>query len=262
MVQPRVAARSAPVEVIRVLILGGTAEARAVARQLVGDGYHVTTSLAGRVSSPALPEGHVRIGGFGGIGGLMAYLVRERVAVLVDATHPFASTMTQHALEAATMTGIPLLRLARPGWTNHALADKWHWVDDHNAARVTAESLGTLPFLTTGRQTLGHYAQWTNLKVLIRVVEPPSSDLPRRWQVILDRGPYTLDGELALLARHTVDVVVTKNSGGTYTEAKLLAAQRLGIPVVVVRRPPTPAGLTCVESAKAARQWINHVAGG
>lgn len=238
-----------------VLILGGTAEARALAEALVGEGVDVTSSLAGRVRDPKLPVGEVRIGGFGGVDGLTAYLREHRVTHVVDATHPFAAQMRRHALDAAARAGVPLVRLARPGWSGHPDAGSWHWVDTYDDARVRAEELGVRPFLTTGRQTLEHFASWTDRDVVVRVVVE-LDEVPSRWTVVQDRGPYTRDGEIAVMREHAVDVLLTKDSGGGYTAAKLDAARELGVPVVVVRRPPDPEGLASVTEIEEVRRWL------
>ncbi|GAB2686502.1 cobalt-precorrin-6A reductase [Thalassiella azotivora] len=240
----------------QVLLLGGTAEARALADLLVGDGLPVVSSLAGRVSRPRLPRGEVRVGGFGGVEGLRAYLRDHGVAAVVDATHPYARRMSAHA--AAACTGVPLLRLARPGWTGPATAC-WHRVPDHDAAARVAADLGRRPVLTVGRQPLPHYAPVLGgHPALVRVVEPPD-DVPRAWTIVRDRGPYALGSEERLLRGHGADVLVTKDSGGAYTWPKLEAAAGLGVPVVVVDRPEPPVGVACVDGVPAARAWVHHV---
>lgn len=236
----------------RVLLLGGTAEARELADALVAAGVDVVSSLAGRVSRPRMPVGEVRVGGFGGAEGLARALVAGGFSHLVDATHPFATRMTANAAAAAESAGVPCVRLARPGWAGHADASSWHWVGDHEEARVRAEALGAgKPLVTTGRQTLGHYAAWAGRDVVVRVVEPLEDPAPARWTVLLDRGPYEVDGERALLRENGIDVLLTKDSGGDYTAAKLVAARELGVPVVVVRRPVGPPGMTEVDSVDA-----------
>ena len=231
-----------------VLVLGGTAEARALALGLEAGGVRFVSSLAGRVSRPRLPVGDVRVGGFGGVDGLVQYLTDHAVTAVVDATHPFAATMTLHAAQACAQTRTPLVRLARPGWAAHPDASTWTWVVSHDEARAVAEELGRRPFLTTGRQTLAHYAGWTDRDVLVRVVEPLETAPPARWTVVEDRGPYAVEAEIALLRTHRVDVLLTKDSGGVYTSAKLTAASELGVPVVVVERPPPPPGVLAVSS--------------
>ena len=240
-----------------VLVLGGTAEARALARALVDQGRPVVSSLAGRVSAPALPMGEVRIGGFGGAAGLQQFLESARIAAVVDATHPFAARMSQHAVTAAAASGRPLIRLARPGWADHPRAQGWTWVADV-AAAVTATP-GRRPFLTTGRQSLEVFLAWADRSALVRVVDPPTFALPARWQLIRSRGPYGYDGERRLMLDHGTDVLVTKDSGGSYTSAKLDAAGDLGIEVVVIARPEPPTGVRSVTTVPDVLEWLATV---
>lgn len=241
---------------VRVLVLGGTAEARALAAALVAAGVDIESSLAGRVSRPRLPEGAVRIGGFGGAAGLAGYLRRSGVTHLVDATHPFAATMSTHAVEAGREVGVPVLRLARPGWVDREDAATWHWLSTLAEMRTTAERLGSRPFVSTGRQTLPAFESWFDRQVLVRVVEPLTDSPPPRWTVIEDRGPYAVDDERTLLSDHRIDVLLTKDSGGSYTSAKLLAAAELGVPVVVLARPPAEPGAVEVTSVEACVEWL------
>ncbi|MDH2424873.1 cobalt-precorrin-6A reductase [Sphaerisporangium sp. TRM90804] len=237
----------------RVLILGGTAEARALAAELAGPGVHVVSSLAGRVSDPRLPVGEVREGGFGGPDGLAAWLTARRVDALVDATHPFASRMTASAAEAARRTGVPLLVLRRPGW-REGPGDEWRRVPSLEAA---AELL-TAParvFLTTGRRSLQVFAGRPGVWLLARSVDPPEPPVPAGVHVLLDRGPYTVEGERALIREYRLDVLVTKDSGGAMTTAKLVAARELGLPVIMVDRPPLPEGLGLVGDVSTAAAW-------
>jgi precorrin-6A/cobalt-precorrin-6A reductase len=224
----------------RIVILGGTAEARQLAAALVADGVEVISSLAGRVSNPNLPAGRVRVGGFGGTDGLADFLRRQQAAALVDATHPFAATISRNAQQAATFTSTPLVRLERPGWRDHPRAGSWTWVANTAAAREAAQA-ARRPFLTIGRQSLTHFESWADRQVLVRLVDPPTSPLPQRWTVILSRGPYSYAGERRILAEHAIDVLITKDSGGTHTVAKLDAAGDLGIPTVIIARSEHPA---------------------
>jgi len=233
-----------------VLILGGTAEALALAAALVGAGRAVTSSLAGRVRDPAMPVGAVRVGGFStsrtdGVTGLADYLVEHRFGVVVDATHPFAATISAHAAAAAARAGVPLVRLVRPGWRDHPDADRWTWVDS-TAAAALAGAASRRPFLTTGRQSLEAFlrrAGWADKEVTVRVVDPPEIPLPARWRLIRSRGPYGYDDERELMDAAGTDLLVTKDSGGSHTAAKLAAARDLGVPVLVIARPPSPTGV-------------------
>jgi precorrin-6A/cobalt-precorrin-6A reductase len=240
----------------RVLILGGTAEARALAKALVEAGVRVVSSLAGRVRDPALPVGEVRVGGFGGAEGLAAWIGAHDVGAVVDATHPFASTMTAHAVAACSAAGVPLVVLRRPGWPPEP---GWVWADSVSDAAARLPSLGKRVFLTTGRTSLDAFAA-LDLEFLVRCVDPPAGPMPRRVRVLLSRGPFTVDGERALLREHGIDVLVTKDSGGSLTSAKLAAARVEGIQVLVVRRPPLPVGIEAVDTVEAAVAWLAVVA--
>ncbi|MEU6642472.1 cobalt-precorrin-6A reductase [Saccharomonospora sp. NPDC046836] len=242
----------------RVLILGGTSEARALAAELVTHGVPVVSSLAGRVSAPRLPEGEVRIGGFGGADGLADWLTRHGIIAVVDATHPFAQRISASAAAGTARAGVPLLRLHRPGW-QESPGDRWHWVDTLDDAAAVLPRLGTRVFLTSGRQGLAAFAGLRDLWFLARCVDPPTPPLPPRLEVVLSRGPYHVEEETALLREHRIDVLVTKDSGGSMTEAKLIAARRLGLPVVVIRRPARPAVPTVTEVATAVDWTLGWV---
>jgi precorrin-6A/cobalt-precorrin-6A reductase len=242
---------------VTILILGGTAEARQLATALAEDGADVISSLAGRVSSPSLPAGRVRVGGFGGVDGLADYLRREPVSAVVDATHPFAAKMTKNAVQAANLVGTPLVRLERPGWREHPRSHSWTWVADAAAARAAAES-ASRPFLATGRQSLRDFQAWADREVLVRLVDPPAASLPRGWKIILSRGPYGYAGERKILTEHGIDVILTKDSGGTHTIAKLDAAGDLGIPVVIIARPE-PAPVPLLRTVAEAAAWCRSL---
>jgi precorrin-6A/cobalt-precorrin-6A reductase len=239
-----------------LLILGGTAEARELAAELHAAGIAVTTSLAGRVARPRLPAGGVRIGGFGGPAALATWLTEHGVAAVVDATHPFAERITASAVTACERTGVPLLRLERPGWTQRA-GDRWQWVDDVEAA-ACAIPPGVRVLLTTGRQGLAAFAHRDDAWFLIRCVDAPQPPLPPHHELLLARGPYTLHSELALVDTHRIDLVVTKDSGGAHTIAKLDAARDRDLPVIVVRRPRRPDATQTVTTVDGALRWARR----
>lgn len=243
---PGPAARTLDAMSPHVLILGGTTEARRLAAALSArPGVRVTTSLAGRVTRPGPLAGEVRVGGFGGVEGLAAWLREQRVDALVDATHPFAATITANAARAAAAAGVPAVVLRRPGWRS-VPGDRWHPVPSLAAAADALPALGRRALLTTGRLDLAAFAHLTGVHFVARSVEPPEPPMPPDVHVLLARGPFTVADESALLRDHRIDVLVTKDSGGEATAAKLTAARELGLPVVIVRRPPLPDGVTAV----------------
>lgn len=220
---------------MRILILGGTAEARELAKRLVALGHDVTTSLAGRTSGPALPAGELRVGKFGGVPGLVGYLQAMRFDRLVDATHPYAGLISINAVAAARQSGIPLVRFMRPAWTEPEGA---HWVrvrDVANAAAALPHNATAL--ITTGHEGLEALLARDDCRLIVRLIEPPEFVVPRHVQLVLDRPPYSLAHELALFRRHDVTALVTKNSGGEQTAAKIEAARELGAQVIVIDRP-------------------------
>ncbi len=239
---------------MRILILGGTGEARELAAALVAAGTDVVSSLAGRVRQPRLPDGPVRVGGFGGVDGLAAFLRAEGITRVIDATHPFAGTITANAALAAAEAGVPLLVLRRPGWE----ADPdWESVADIRAAAETVRAWpGEGVFLTTGRRDLATFAADDRHEFLVRAVDPPEGPVPPRMTLILDRGPYTVGRESALMREHGIGLLVTKNSGGPMTAAKLTAARDLGVQVVMVTRPPLPPGSTVAATVPEALRWL------
>ncbi|WP_435604222.1 cobalt-precorrin-6A reductase [Streptomyces sp. bgisy130] len=239
-----------------VLILGGTTEARRLAAALAPESaLRVTTSLAGRVAAPRLPDGEVRIGGFGGPEGLARWLREHAVDALIDATHPFADTISHNAALAAATAHVPLLAVRRPGWVPGP-GDDWHQVTSLDEAAAALPALGSRIFLTTGRMGLAHFAHLTGPWFLVRSVDAPEPPHPPRMEVLLDRGPFTVEGERALLRAHRIDVLVTKDSGAAATAAKLTAAREAGIPVVVVRRPALPTGVPVAAHPAEALNWL------
>ena len=237
---------------MRILLLGGTGEARALAARL-HPARDIVSSLAGRVPDPALPVGPVRIGGFGGVDGLRQWLRDNDIGAVVDASHPFAATMTAHAATACAELGMPHLVLSRPAWDP---AGAVRVASDTDAAALIAERGFLRVFLTTGRSGVRPFTG-SEAWFLIRVVTPPDTDvLPRNHEVLLSRGPYGYDDECTLLRDNRIDVLVTKNSGGALTEAKLAAAKDLGVTVVMIERPPLPPGVTAVGTVDEAVTWV------
>lgn len=237
---------------MRILLLGGTSEARTLAARLHPD-VEVISSLAGRVPDPALPVGQVRIGGFGGVEGLRRWLRNHPADAVVDATHPYAATMTAHAAQVCAELGVPHLLLARPAWQP---GDAILVGSDTQAAKAVDDNGYSRVFLTTGRSGIAAFAA-LDAWFLIRAVTPPdTAELPRRHEVLLSRGPYRYDDELQLLREHRIDALVTKNSGGQMTRPKLDAAAALGVAVVMVDRPPLPAGVSTVATVDDAVAWV------
>lgn len=242
-----------------ILILGGTTEASALARLLAArPEIPALLSLAGRTRQPATPPIAHRIGGFGGIEGLTRFLAEHGVAAVVDATHPFADQISVHALAACRENDTPLLALRRPPWQAVA-GDRWTEVAD---AAEAARALGSTPrrvFLTVGRLELDAFLDAPQHDYLVRTVDPPDR-LPPRARLILARGPFAEDDERRLLVEARIEVVATKNSGGSATYGKIAAARALGLPVVLMRRPEAPE-VPAVETAEAAMAWIEGVVG-
>lgn len=223
------------------MILGGTTEARRLAEALQGkDGVAPILSLAGRTQNPTLPQIPYRIGGFGGIAGLISYLQAEAIGFVIDATHPFAEQMSAHAEAACGATGTALVSFSRPPWTRID-GDRWSEADTADAA---AQLIGDVPrrvFLTVGRLQLPAFEAAPLHDYLIRSIDPPkpAPRLPQH-RVILARGPFSLADEVALMRRERIDVLVTKNSGGDATYAKIAAARQLSLPVILMRQPQRP----------------------
>ena len=213
-----------------VLVLGGTREARELAARLVADGVEVVTSLAGRTEAPLLPPGDVRIGGFGGPEGLARWLQEHGVERVVDATHPFAERISASARAACSAAGVPLETVERAGYEERT-DDDWRWVD--SLAEAARAARGHRVLLTTGRLGLDAFAG-VDAWFLVRCITAPETPLPP-GELLLERGPFDLDGELDLIDRYNIDMVITKDSGGP--APKLEAARRRGLPVVIVRRP-------------------------
>ena len=244
-----------------VLILGGTTEGYALAGALAPrPGLRVISSLAGRTASPRHPPGEVRIGGFGGAAGLAAYLRAERITAVIDATHPFAARMGWNAAEACRDSGVPLLRLERPAWTQTP-GDHWDEVDDWDEAARLLATQSRRVLLALGRQELAPFAGLDHVWFLIRSVDAPNPMPPfAQAEVKLARGPFTLADERDLLRAHRIDTLVCKNSGGTATDAKLEAARALGVRVVMRRRPERPL-VRVVATVAEAVGWVESQEG-
>ncbi|MDJ0388978.1 cobalt-precorrin-6A reductase [Roseomonas sp. E05] len=243
---------------MRVLLLGGTTEGAALARALAGNSrVRARLSLAGATRAPRPQPLPTRIGGFGGVAGLVEYLRAECIGAVVDATHPFAAQMTRHAAEAAGRCGLPLLRVDRPAWLPQP-GDNWAEFPDMTSL---AAALGAAPrrvLLTVGQKELAPFraAPWHHY--VIRSVDPPAADvLPPDAEVLTATGPFALEDERALLRRHRIGLLVTKNSGGAATAAKLTAAREMGLPVRLLARPPAPEGLARVPDVAGALGWLH-----
>ena len=220
---------------MKILILGGTAEARELANRLVAEGHEVISSLAGRTQEPRLPQGGLRMGKFGGIPGLCAYLRAAGIERMVDATHPYAGQISINAVAAAQITGVPLLRYMRPPWEQQ-IGDDWITVE------TAAEAAAALPrnsevLLTTGHTGLEHFLERDDCRFVVRTIEAPAVELPAHARLLQARPPYSFDSEMALMQREGITHLVTKNSGGPQTESKLEAARRLGVKVIMIARP-------------------------
>lgn len=232
-----------------ILILGGTGEARQLAALLVGAGCRVTTSLAGATTWPLLPEGEVRVGGFGS-GGLERFIGARNIGIIADATHPFAAQMSAKAFAAARNCGIAYVRLERPAW-QPAHGDCWR------PAKTVDEAVDLLPegakvFLTIGRKSIAPFIRRADLSGMIRSIEPVDGALPPGWKALVERPPFSLGHELALLRDHAIGMLVSKNSGGMQTAAKLTAARELQLPVVMIERPQKPEAATASSAEEAA----------
>ncbi len=241
----------------RLLILGGTGDAAKLAAQAaLLQGVEVITSLAGRTRRPVTPSGRVRIGGFGGDAGLVDYMREQRIDLLIDATHPFAAHISFHAATAAHACGLPHLLLVRPAWEPIA-GDHWIAVESIAAAVSILPSVAQRVFLTIGRQDLAAFALLKNLWFLMRMIDPPTPDTPvPPGLLLLERGPFTLEDERELLKTYAIGAIVSKNSGGHATYAKMTAARELALPVVMVQRPPIPVGGEQVTDVEEALAWL------
>jgi precorrin-6A/cobalt-precorrin-6A reductase len=240
----------------RLLIVGGTGDAvQLAARAIDLPGLAVITTLAGRTTNPHTVAGTVRIGGFGGEAGLVEYLQAEKIDFIVDATHPFAAQMSWQVAGAATKVGIARVMLVRPAWTR-SLEDSWIEVDSIAAAVKAIPASAERIFVTIGRQQLAPFAILTNKWCLMRSIDPPAPSIPLPpGQLLLDRGPFSLERERELLTEYRIQAIVSKNSGGDATYAKIIAARELGLPVIMVQRPIVPEG-EFVADVAGAIEWL------
>jgi precorrin-6A/cobalt-precorrin-6A reductase len=243
---------------IRLLILGGTGDAAELSAKVANiPGIEAIASLAGRTREPILPVGNIRVGGFGGAAGLAEYLRQMQIDVLIDATHPFASQISENAAVAAREVGIPHLMLVRRPWEKVA-GDRWIEVDSTSAAADVLENQAKRVFLTVGRQELAAFAHLQDIWFLMRMIDPPSADaLVPPGVILCDRGPFTLAQEREILIQHHIDTIISKNSGGNATYAKIIAARELGVQVVMVKRPPVPPGEQLAD-VDAAVKWLKE----
>ncbi len=240
----------------RLLILGGTGDAVKLAALMATlPNLATITSLAGRTTTPSNIVGEVRIGGFGGATGLIDYLQAMQIDLTIDATHPFAAQISTHAAQAAAAVGIAHLLLVRPAWSP-VTGDRWIEVDSIERAVTAIPSEARRILVTVGRQQLAPFASLTDRWCLLRSIEPPDPFIPLPpGQLLLARGPFSIESERQLLYDYQIQAIVSKNSGGNATYAKIVAARELGIPIVMVQRPQLPVG-DCVDSVAAAGNWV------
>lgn len=243
---------------MNLLILGGTSEASALGHTLADDSrFRATISLAGRTRNPAPQPLPVRIGGFGGVDGLVRYIIEHRIDALIDATHPFAAQMSRNAEAAARQTATAALAIQRPAWQQQP-GDRWIEVPDLPAAAQALGPVARCVMLTIGQKDLQPFVNAPHHRYLLRSVDtPPPESVPPHAEVITARGPFALADELKLMRAQRIEVLVTKNSGGTATEAKLTAARMLHLPVIMVARPAPPASET-VATVPEALAWLSH----
>jgi len=242
----------------RVLILGGIGDSlKLTALASTIPGLEVINSLAGRTRQPVMTSTPTRIGGFGGVSGLTDYLREQKIDLLVDATHPFASKISWNAAIATSQLNIPRLMLVRPAWKKIE-GDRWLEVENNEIAVKVLPELGSRIFLSIGRQELGSYTHLKHLWFLIRALDIPQTDnLVPPGKILTQRGPFSVEEERSLLQKYEIEAVVSKNSGGDATYPKIIAARELGIPVVMIQRPSLPEGEK-VSNVESAVSWIRN----
>lgn len=241
-----------------LLLLGGTSEASALAGALASLGVRATVSLAGRVAQPRALPLPVRIGGFGGVAGLVDYLRAEHITHVVDATHPFAAQMSRNAIAACAEAGLPLIALTRAPWVAEH-GDDWTRVADMAGAVAALERPAQRVFLAVGRMHLDDFIAQPQHHYVLRLVDAPETPPLPDCTVIVDRGPFSLENDLALLRDHAVDLVVSKNSGGTGAYAKIEAARALGLPVIMIDRRTIPPRIEA-HTVADIMAWLDHPA--
>jgi len=242
---------------MRFLILGGTTEASALCRAVAGrEGFEAVLSLAGRTKNPAPPPISCRVGGFGGIPGLIDYLRDERIDAVIDATHPFAAIMSANASAACKALAVPLAVFTRRPW-QPVMGDQWIEVQTIEQAVSSLRQAPCRVFLTVGSLQLSAFAAVPQHYYLIRTIDPPSLDIFPSHRLILARGPFTVEEEIALIQDERIDLLVTKNSGGEATAAKLAAARQAKIPVIMLQRPPA-GDAEVIWSVEEALQWLGR----
>lgn len=240
----------------RALILGGTADASLLAAEIARAGIDAVYSYGGRTRAPAGQPLPTRIGGFGGVGGLADYIRREEITHVIDSTHPFAAEMSRNAVAACAETGTPLIALERAPWTK-APGDNWIEIPDVNAAVAALPEAAANVFLAIGRQHIAPFATRPQHAYTLRFVDPPDAPLPFAADVIVSRGPFTLEGELEMMRKRSITRIVARNSGGDGARAKIDAARVLGLPVIMIARPQLPERLR-IESVAEIMQWLGH----
>ena len=244
---------------MRVLLLGGTTEASALAQTLAQAPIDAVFSYAGRTDSPIDQPLPTRTGGFSGIEGLADFIAAENITHVVDATHPFAAQISNNAVSACLMTNTPLIAFARAPWAAQA-DDMWLNVADTEAAVAALPTNPARIFLAIGKQTLAAFAIRPQHFYLLRLVDAPDAALPlQNTEIVLDRGPFTMAGDLALMRAHAITHVIAKNSGGKGAAAKLQAARELQFPVLMIARPNI-ADRPIARNVAAVMDWLNHSA--
>lgn len=244
----------------RVLLLGGTGDAAVLAAKIDQiSGFEAIASLAGRTQNSTALSCSKRVGGFGGVTGLVDYLRDRQIDLLIDATHPFAAQISWHAATAVAEVGIPHLMLVRPAW-ERTMGDRWIEVGSMEAAVEALLGLAHRVFLAIGKQELSTFAHMREIWFLMRAIAPPDPDAPiPQGKLLLSRGPFTLPGERSLLMQYKIGAIVTKNSGGDATYAKIAAARELEIPVVTIARPPIPVSEQVGTIEQALAWLVSHI---